>query len=266
MITIPELLNTFAKQTDYIRSRKANVVSPYFFELKVDDFNANHLRSFLMKRLNEGIKPATVVKEFQVLKASLKLGGFKTKVFKKVPIKNADVKRDRRMTQLDRQALMKTHALRPRESNIIEAVDLAIETAMRRNELSSLTWDMVDFDKRMISLPARITKTKRGRKIPMSSKTIEICRKLQKQKNLTVLNMTNTALGLAWARWKGQASKIYPPIKSLRFHDLRHEAISRLAEKGFTIPEMMCVSGHADQRCLLRYVQLKAEDLLDKFQ
>ena len=76
--------------------------------------------------------------------------------------------------------------------------------------------------------------------------------------------MSNTALGLAWARWKGQASKIYPPIKSLRFHDLRHEAISRLAEKGFTIPEMMVVSGHADHRCLLRYVQLKAENLLDK--
>ena len=86
------------------------------------------------------------------------------------------------MTQQDRQALMKIHILFPRESNIIEAVDLAIETAMRRNELTSLTWDMVDFDKRMISLPARITKTKRGRKIPMSTKTIEICRKLQKQK------------------------------------------------------------------------------------
>ena len=265
MITVSELLDTFSQQTDYVKRIKANVVKPYFFDVNINDFNANHLRSFLMKRLGEGKKPSTVVKEFQVLKASFKLAGFKTKVFKKVPIKNADEKRDRRMTQLDRQALMRVHALRPRESNIIEAVDLAIETAMRRNELSALTWDMVDFDKRMISLPARITKTKRGRKIPMSSKTIEICRKLQKQKNLKVLGFSNNALGLAWARWKGQASKIYPPIKSLRFHDLRHEAISRLAEKGFTIPEMMVVSGHADQRCLLRYVQLKAEDLLDRF-
>ena len=269
MTTIPELLTLFSEQTDYIRSKKANVVRTYFLEqntLQVTDFKANHLRDFLAKRLSDGVKPATVVKEFQVLKASFKLGGYKTKVFKKVPIKGADIKRDRRMTPEDRQALMRTHALRPRESNIIEAVDLAIETAMRRNELCSITWDMVDFDRRLINLPARITKTKRGRSIPMSSKCIEICRRLFKQKNRTVLGFTNNALGLAWSRWKDQASKIYPPVKSLRFHDLRHEAISRLAEKSFTIPEMMVVSGHADQRCLLRYVQLKPEDLLDKLQ
>ena len=269
MTTIPELLDVFSQQTDYVKRIKANVVKAYFVEqnaIKVTDFKANHLREFLVKRLSDGVKPATVLKEFQVLKSSFKLGGFKTKVFKKVPIKGADIKRDRRMTPEDRQALMRTHALRPRESNIIEAVELAIETAMRRNELCSITWDMVDFDRRIITLPARITKTKRGREIPMSSKCIEICRRLSKQKNRTVLGFTNNALGLAWARWKDQASKIYPPVKSLRFHDLRHEAISRLAEKSFTIPEMMCVSGHADQRCLLRYVQLKSEDLLDKLQ
>ena len=49
---------------------------------------------------------------------------------------------------------------------------------------------------------------------------------------------------------------------TLRWHDFRHEAISRLAEKGFTIPQMMVVSGHRDQRCLIRYVDIKAEDIV----
>lgn len=33
-------------------------------------------------------------------------------------------------------------------------------------------------------------------------------------------------------------------IHDLRFHDLRHEAISRLVEMGLTIPEAASVSGH----------------------
>jgi integrase len=193
------------------------------------------------------------------------MAGFKTKVFSKVPIKGHDEKRDRRMTDQDRKALMQAHGLIPRQNTIVEAMYLAIETAMRRNELCSLTWEMVHFDRKIITLPARITKTKRGREIPMSPKCIEILKRLQKKNTPLVLNLTTTALNTSWQRWKNQASKIYSPVKSLRFHDLRHEAISRLAEMSWTIPEMMVMSGHADQRCLLRYVQLKAENLVDKF-
>ena len=42
-------------------------------------------------------------------------------------------------------------------------------------------------------------------------------------------------------------------ISDLRFHDLRHEAISRLLEKGLTIPEAASVSGHKTASMLLRY-------------
>ena len=53
-------------------------------------------------------------------------------------------------------------------------------------------------------------------------------------------------------------------IKDLHFHDLRHEAISRLFEKGLSIPEVALISGHMDVRMLFRYTHLKAEDVLNK--
>ncbi|WP_228144549.1 tyrosine-type recombinase/integrase [Moraxella lacunata] len=45
-------------------------------------------------------------------------------------------------------------------------------------------------------------------------------------------------------------------IKDLRFHDLRHEAATRLAEQGLTIPQMQQVTGHESWGSLQRYTNL----------
>ncbi len=50
-------------------------------------------------------------------------------------------------------------------------------------------------------------------------------------------------------------------IENLRFHDLRHEATTRLFEKGLNIMEVASITGHKDLRMLRRYTHLKAEDL-----
>ena len=53
-------------------------------------------------------------------------------------------------------------------------------------------------------------------------------------------------------------------IEDLRFHDLRHEATTRLFEKGLNIMEVASITGHKDLRMLRRYTHLKAEDLPQK--
>ena len=50
-------------------------------------------------------------------------------------------------------------------------------------------------------------------------------------------------------------------ISNLHFHDLRHEATSRLFEKGLNIMEVSDITGHKDLKMLKRYTHLKAEDL-----
>ncbi|NVK20703.1 MAG: tyrosine-type recombinase/integrase [Methylocystaceae bacterium] len=50
-------------------------------------------------------------------------------------------------------------------------------------------------------------------------------------------------------------------MDDLRFHDLRHEGISRLFEKGSSVPEVALVSGHRDFRMLARYTHIKAENI-----
>jgi integrase len=50
----------------------------------------------------------------------------------------------------------------------------------------------------------------------------------------------------------------------LRFHDLRHEATSRLFEKGFNVMEVAAITGHKTLDMLKRYTHLRAEDLAKK--
>jgi integrase len=48
------------------------------------------------------------------------------------------------------------------------------------------------------------------------------------------------------------------------FHDLRHEAVSRLVEAGFSDQEVSAISGHKSMQMLKRYTHLRAEDLVAK--
>ena len=52
-------------------------------------------------------------------------------------------------------------------------------------------------------------------------------------------------------------------LENLTFHDLRHEATTRLAEK-LQLHELMRVTGHKDTRMLVRYYHPRAEDLAKK--
>ena len=53
-------------------------------------------------------------------------------------------------------------------------------------------------------------------------------------------------------------------FKEIRFHDLRHEAISRFFEKGLTIPEVASISGHSTPQMLFRYAHADQSKIAEK--
>ena len=69
------------------------------------------------------------------------------------------------------------------------------------------------------------------------------------------------AFQLSWERVKLRAQ-----IENFRFHDLRHEAISRFFELGLSVPEVSLISGHKDARMLFRYTHLKPENVAKKIE
>ena len=71
-----------------------------------------------------------------------------------------------------------------------------------------------------------------------------------------VFPISAESLKKGWERARERAS-----MEHFNFHDLRHEAISRLFESGFDAQVVRAVSGHKDMQSLKRYVNLKASDL-----
>ena len=129
---------------------------------------------------------------------------------------------------------------------------------MRRGEILGIEWEHVDLDSRIAYLP--LTKNGSSREVPLSTKAAEVLA-MQRQRNDTPLPFPVTANGfrLAWERLRRRAG-----LSDLRFHDLRHEAISRFFELGLNIPEVAVISGHKDPRMLFRYTHLRAEELVGK--
>ena len=134
----------------------------------------------------------------------------------------------------------------------------AIETGMRRGEILGLRWEHVDLDRRIGYLP--LTENGTSREVPLSTKAAQVLA-AQQQRNDTrsPFPVTSNGFRLAWERLRRRAG-----LSDLRFHDLRHEAISRFFELGLNIPEVAVISGHKDPRMLFRYTHLRARSILRK--
>ena len=135
-------------------------------------------------------------------------------------------------------------------------IQLAVETGMRRSELLAMRWDDVDLGARTVFL--RSTKNGHPRTVPLSPRALEIIRSTPRVGS-TVFIVSANALRLAWERLRRRAG-----VSGLRFHDLRHEAVSRFFEKGLNMPEVAAISGHRDARMLMRYTHPKAEAIAAK--
>lgn len=131
---------------------------------------------------------------------------------------------------------------------------LAIETGMRRGEIVSIGWSSVDFEKRTIQL--KDTKNGESRIVPLSSEAINILRNYPRRLSGKVFDITAHAITYAFIRASKRAG-----IFDLHFHDLRHEAITRMFEKGLNVIEVGSVSGHKTLQMLKRYTHLRAEEL-----
>ncbi|MHB8975518.1 MAG: site-specific integrase [Trichloromonadaceae bacterium] len=135
----------------------------------------------------------------------------------------------------------------------------ALETGMRREEIATLTWDVIDREKRTAHLPR--TKNGEARTAPLSSAALEVLKSLPRRldggpvfglKKDQITDRMRTTVKRAG-------------LADLCFHDLRHEATSRFFERGtLDMMEIATITGHKTLSMLRRYTHLRAEDLAAK--
>jgi integrase len=136
-------------------------------------------------------------------------------------------------------------------------IQFAIETGMRRGELMGLTWADIDLPNRKTYL--HDTKNGDPRQVPLTKDAVAILTALSKDDSGKVFPMSLVTLRIQFRRVCVHAKKQYTengtnPFEDLRFHDLRHEALSRLSDAGLNVIELSHISGHRTLSMLKRYV------------
>lgn len=133
---------------------------------------------------------------------------------------------------------------------------LAVETAMRRGEIFSMTWENLDLAKHTIYIPA--TKIDEARTVYLSDTAIAAIKELPRGIKGAIIKCKKHQFNHAWERERDAIGS-----HDLRLHDMRHEATSRLFEKGATDILAMTVTGHKTPAMLARYAHLKQDQILE---
>ena len=161
--------------------------------------------------------------------------------------------RDRVLTVPERTALVSACG-QCHNSWIRPVVIFALETAARRGEILSLSWTDVDLDRRTATL--QVTKSGQPRRIPLSKNCVAMLESLPRSMDGRVFPVSMEAVKQAYERAVARAG-----IRNFTFHDLRHDALTRLAKNGLSVLELRAISGHTTANMLQRYVSIDAGDL-----
>jgi len=185
--------------------------------------------------------------------------------------------RDRRLRPGELDYLLRAAAqVRARVSGLPQIITLAVESSMRLGELLGLEWSRIDMTKRT----AHLVDTKNGesRTVALSSAAVAALQSLPRRIDGRVFGWSAAdGFEKTWTRCKARARVMYEEdcasqgakpdpafLADLRFHDLRHEATSRLFEKGLGIMEVASMTGHKSLSMLKRYTHIEAEKLAQK--
>lgn len=157
--------------------------------------------------------------------------------------------RKRFMAEARKSVLPKAQAAHPHIALFEVFIRFQFATAARRGESLKLRWEHMDVEAHTAFLP----ETKNGvpRKLPLMTSIVTALAALPCDDE-RVFPISLDQLKNAWKRICTAAG-----IDDLHIHDLRHEAISRVADTGaFTLVDLQAYSGHKDPRCLMRYAHL----------
>lgn len=141
-----------------------------------------------------------------------------------------------------------------------DVVLFATITAMRRGEVTRIRWEDLDLKKKMVLIRDRKDprqKVGNDQWVPLLGDSLAIVKRQPKtDERIFPLHIQTTS------KYFKEACDALG-IPGLRFHDLRHEGISAMFERGYDIPQVAVVSGHKDWRNLKRYTNIKPESLHD---
>lgn len=204
-------------------------------------------------------KPGTVLRDWNLLSsvcgdAAKEMGMLSKNPFAGVKRPETPAARDRLHTAKEMESLEFFALTRPAGAVALRMYKFACQTGMSAGECCALTWEQIDLQSRVVSLPP--FKTRPARQIPLSQEAVRL---LGAKNTGSVFNMRTARLDSNWRNLCAAAN-----VDDLNFHDSRHFAATWLSKKidSLALAKML---GHRDLRMLLNvYYKEDAASLVEK--
>jgi len=257
----------------------------YFQQTPLRSITAKMITDYRTWRAEQGVGPATLNAELGILRRILK----RAKLWRRVaddirPLKEPSTI-GRALTEEEKHRLLETAAMRPEWETAYLAAILCLNTTARGCELKGLQWSDVDLFGRTLTI--RTSKTTAGeRVVPLTDVAVSALARLRRRAesfgpvdsahylfaafvpkftfsgkrvvSYTVTLFEPTKPLKSWrSAWRTLAKKAGLP--GFRFHDLRHCAITQLAENGTSDSTIMAIAGHVSRRMLERYSHVRMD-------
>lgn len=269
-ITISELIDRYSKEVTPLKKSSARELSrlkkldSFFGPYTLARLQSSLVARFRDERLAQGLAGSTVVKDLNTLSHVVDIAIKEWNCHISFnPVKNIrrpklSPSRTRRLCPKEEQVLL----MACREHSVMMEVIVlfAIETAMRLGEMINLEWKDIDLSKSIATL--NMTKNGEARQVPLSRRAKDLLNQLPRHiESQSVFWRWQTSSGFE-ASWQRVIKK--SKLEDFRFHDLRHEATSRLFEIGLTVMEVSAITGHKTLQMLKRYTHLDAKSIAHK--
>ena len=269
-ITVGELIKRYAR--DVVPQFKGHNPAQYrcntlrrmLGQVRVAELTPAILASYRDERLKT-IQPNSLRREFGLLSSAINTAVIDWGIpissnpvqFVRVP--KFDDRRDRRLEDGEEARLL--NAAPPQFQRYII---VALETAMRRSEILRIRKSQINFDKRTLLIP--VTKNGKPRTIPLSTRAIKVLLQIFPYPNVISFERDPLIFTFSLRMFRRTFDRIREELgmKDWRPHDMRHEATSRLFERGFSIVEVASITGHEDLKMLKRYTHIRPETLVKR--
>jgi integrase len=265
-ITVRELATRWVKRyhtrpnIDWETKKLNKILSCWLGDLALTDFDKTQAAKWRDERLSQ-VQVGTVLREWNILSAMFSNATEEMGLLDKNPLKSLKrpeqpPARDRIASPAEMEKLELRAITRKAGRVALQMFKFGVQTGMSAGEIAALTYDQIDFNKRIIKLPT--FKTRPARDVPLTKAALELIGNIESSGPVFSIRKTSN-LDANWRDLCAAAG-----VEDLHFHDSRHMAATWMATKIDSLA-LAKLLGHRNLRQLLNtYYKADASSLVQK--
>ena len=261
--TWPEAVVRWLGESQHKRSLeddKAHLrwLDPHLSKLKLKEITRDRIDRLANLKQKEGVKPSTVNRLLEVVRAILRKAEREWEWLEKAPVIRMRKEENRRVRWIKREEA--ACLLRELPQHLAEMAAFSLATGLRQSNVTQLQWCDIDLVKRHAWIHPDKAKAEKAIAVPLNNDAIVILRRQLGVHLQYVFIYKNKPVSKcstkAWRKALKRAS-----IENFRWHDLRHTWASWHVQSGTSLQELQQLGGWASFEMVLRYAHLSSDHL-----